>query len=62
MAANAMVVPLAYAPGETGSYRFSVAPSMGTARQAAVQGLGKTPCYVPLQGSFFTPEASVRKR
>jgi hypothetical protein len=27
-----------YAPGETGSYRFSVAPSMGTPRQAAVQG------------------------
>lgn len=27
-----------YAPGETGSYRFSVAPSMGSARQAAVQG------------------------
>jgi hypothetical protein len=24
--------------------------------------LGKTPCYVPLQGSFFTPEASVHKR
>jgi hypothetical protein len=27
-----------YAPGETGSYRFSVAPSMGPARQASVQG------------------------
>jgi hypothetical protein len=24
--------------------------------------LGKTPCYIPMQGSFFTPEASVRKR
>lgn len=24
--------------------------------------LGKTPCHVPVQGSFFTPEASVRKR
>ena len=24
--------------------------------------LGRTPCAVPLQGSFFTPEATVRKR
>jgi len=24
--------------------------------------LGRTPCSIPLQGSFFTPEASVRKR
>jgi len=27
-----------FSPGETGSYRFSVAPSQGTTRQAAVQG------------------------
>src|SRR5690606_18951414 len=27
-----------YAPGETGAYRVSVAPSMGTARQENVQG------------------------
>ncbi|KPF81083.1 hypothetical protein IP78_05985 [Brevundimonas sp. AAP58] len=27
-----------FAPGETGSYRFSLVPSMGTTRQAAVQG------------------------
>ncbi len=30
-------------------------------RQGEVK-LGKTPCSIPLQGSFFTPEASVRKR
>lgn len=30
-------------------------------RQGMVR-LGKTPCYVPLQGSFLTPEASVHKR
>lgn len=30
-------------------------------RQGMVR-LGRTPCYVPVQGSFFTPEASVRKR
>jgi hypothetical protein len=30
-------------------------------RQGEVR-LGRTPCSVPLQGSFFTPEASVRKR
>jgi hypothetical protein len=24
--------------------------------------LGRSPCAVPLQGSFFTPEASVQKR
>lgn len=27
-----------YAPGETGSYRFSVTPSLGSPRQASVQG------------------------
>jgi len=27
-----------FSPGETGSYRFSVTPSQGTSRQAAVQG------------------------
>ena len=31
------------------------------ARQGEVR-LGRTPCSIPLQGSFFTPEASVRKR
>lgn len=30
-------------------------------RQGTVR-LGGTPCTVPLQGSFFTPEATVRKR
>lgn len=30
-------------------------------RQGEVR-LGRTPCSIPLQGSFFTPEASVRKR
>lgn len=30
-------------------------------RQGEVR-LGKTPCSIPLQGSFITPEASVRKR
>lgn len=30
-------------------------------RQGMVR-LGKTPCYIPLQGSFFTPEAGVHKR
>lgn len=30
-------------------------------RQGEVR-LGRTPCVVPAQGSFFTPEASVRKR
>ncbi|MDR6624696.1 hypothetical protein [Caulobacter segnis] len=30
-------------------------------RQGEVR-LGKTPCAIPMQGSFFTPEASVRKR
>jgi hypothetical protein len=30
-------------------------------RQGEVR-LGKTPCSIPLQGSVFTPEASVRKR
>lgn len=24
--------------------------------------LGRTPCSIPLQGSFFTPEASVPRR
>ncbi len=32
------VMVTSYAAGETGSYRFSVAPSQGSARQAAVQG------------------------
>ncbi len=32
------VMVTSYAPGETGSYRFSVAPSAGSTRQAAVQG------------------------
>lgn len=30
-------------------------------RQGTVR-LGKSPCSIPLQGSFFTPEATVRKR
>ncbi|AVQ03908.1 hypothetical protein B7G68_19905 [Caulobacter segnis] len=30
-------------------------------RQGEVR-LGRTPCVAPVQGSFFTPEASVRKR
>lgn len=30
-------------------------------RQGEVR-LGKTPCVAPVQGSFFTPEASIRKR
>ncbi len=30
-------------------------------RQGTVR-LGKTPCYIPFQGSFFTPEAGVHKR
>jgi len=30
-------------------------------RQGEVR-LGRTPCSIPLQGSFVTPEASVRKR
>jgi len=30
-------------------------------RQGTVR-LGATPCAIPLQGSFFTPEATVRKR
>lgn len=30
-------------------------------RQGEVR-LGRTPCVVPVQGSFFTPEANVRKR
>jgi hypothetical protein len=30
-------------------------------RQGTVR-LGGTPCAIPLQGSFFTPEATVRKR
>jgi len=32
------VAVTSYSPGETGSYRFSVTPSQGTPRQAAVQG------------------------
>jgi len=32
------VMVTSYAPGETGSYRFSVSPSQGSPRQAAVQG------------------------
>ena len=32
------VMVTSYAAGETGSYRFSVAPSLGSARQQAVQG------------------------
>ncbi len=32
------VMVTSYGPGETGSYRFSVAPSMGSPRQAAVRG------------------------
>jgi hypothetical protein len=32
------VMVTSYAPGETGSYRFSVSPSQGSARQASVQG------------------------
>ncbi len=32
------VMVTSYAPGESGSYRFSVAPNLGTPRQAAVQG------------------------
>lgn len=31
------VMVTSYAPGETGSYRFSVSPSLGSPRQAAVQ-------------------------
>ncbi|WP_332658166.1 caspase family protein [Brevundimonas sp.] len=32
------VMVTSYAPGETGSYRFSVSPSQGSPRQASVQG------------------------
>ncbi len=32
------VLVTSYAPGETGSYRFSVSPSLGSPRQASVQG------------------------
>ena len=32
------VMVTSYAPGETGSYRFSVSPSLGSPRQASVQG------------------------
>lgn len=32
------VMVTSYAPGETGSYRFSVTPSQGSTRQAAVRG------------------------
>ena len=32
------VMVTSYSPGETGSYRFSVTPSQGSPRQAAVQG------------------------
>ena len=32
------VLVTSYAPGETGSYRFSVSPSQGSPRQASVQG------------------------
>ncbi|OYX30339.1 MAG: hypothetical protein B7Z01_14540 [Brevundimonas subvibrioides] len=32
------VMVTSYSPGETGSYRFSVSPSQGSPRQAAVQG------------------------
>jgi len=42
----------------------SIAFGVGEKRKSR-QGemrLGRTPCAIPLQGSFFTPEASVRKQ
>lgn len=59
--------PAAVTPGGAAYFRgvnCSIKFGVGKApkgRQGEVR-LGRTPCSIPLQGSFFTPEASVRKR
>ena len=50
----------AYFRGVNCSIKFG-AGRRDKGRQGEVR-LGKSPCYIPLQGSFFTPEASVHKR
>ena len=59
--------PAAVTPGGAAYFRgvnCSIKFGVGKApkdRQGEVR-LGRTPCSIPFQGSFFTPEASVRKR
>ena len=50
----------AYFRGVNCSIKFGVGKAPKD-RQGEVR-LGRTPCSIPFQGSFFTPEASVRKR
>ncbi len=50
----------AYFRGVNCSIKFGVGKAPKD-RQGEVR-LGRTPCSIPLQGSFFTPEASVRRR
>ena len=59
--------PAAVTPGGAAYARvLNCSMSFGAGRKAkdrqGMVRLGKTPCSIPLQGSFFTPEASVRKR
>jgi hypothetical protein len=59
--------PGAVTPGGAAYFRFiNCSVKFGGGRKSKDrQGevrLGRTPCSIPLQGSFVTPEASVRKR
>ncbi len=58
--------PGAMTPGSASVSFFKCSVPFGIGRKPkdreGTVRLGKSPCAIPLQGSFFTPEASVRKR